>query len=782
MVEEMTAADRGGGLSLGLPGLAEDRLRSERAGEGFRHQWENGLPSVEELVPLNQTLISPVLACAFSIKEGASSASGACSGMGHRTDAEAEKAAQATLQSLLQAAQIPSNFPGNGINDNAGGRGDEGASGGGIRRGGMAGGLGGAGENLQGIHPLHSFPSSAVGDAGGFPGGKGMNFFGGQNGFQGASQPDKWVQMGRGSMPSFGAGYMHPAHSAAAQGLPHATGQQGQPPLMNHMLHSTPPSPKDGGVGGGGEVGEGTCMRSIQNGDFFRQHEDFRAGQITFPGQARPKDVDSSLNAQTRYLSEAPGLVRQQSRVSEDPAGLDLWRGEGSRRVGERDEGAAWMESNRAQQMRLAGEESKDKGGVDKASGRTWPGEDGRSNGRIGHARLEMVQESVRQSEDEKEGEDGEEMVGSVGGGSDSSPVEEYTRKRAKHRGDERRRDWGNKSIGVEDRKGKGIVEGGKLVADKGLGVNGGKGEGEERVARELRREKCEDDHPEQDSDSVGNGEGEKGSGGEEAGSEGGDEDVGEDGSPPAKKGRKLKEGEDGDEPCDDSTGNPDMNSSDDQQPRTLKRPRLVWTPQLHKRFVDAVGHLGIKNAVPKTIMQLMNVEGLTRENVASHLQKYRLYLKRMQGLSPEGPSPSDALFASNPLPSNLTSPPHPLYMNPSASMREDILSHAPLTSPYLPPPPTSHALQHPLPSMELLGRLPPMNEALSYGRGMNPYAAYSIPPHHSFAPAMPRPFPPSSPPPDATWDFLSESQRNLNATPPSPPPRVLSLFPSGGS
>lgn len=62
---------------------------------------------------------------------------------------------------------------------------------------------------------------------------------------------------------------------------------------------------------------------------------------------------------------------------------------------------------------------------------------------------------------------------------------------------------------------------------------------------------------------------------------------------------------------------------------RAVKRARLVWTPQLHKRFVDAVVHLGMKNAVPKTIMQLMNVDGLTRENVASHLQKYRLYLKR---------------------------------------------------------------------------------------------------------------------------------------------------------
>lgn len=98
-----------------------------------------------------------------------------------------------------------------------------------------------------------------------------------------------------------------------------------------------------------------------------------------------------------------------------------------------------------------------------------------------------------------------------------------------------------------------------------------------------------------------------------------------------------------------------------DDSARTLKRPRLVWTPQLHKRFVDAVAHLGIKNAVPKTIMQLMSVDGLTRENVASHLQKYRLYLKRMQGLSSSTAGPpmpmsaadaaTEQLFASNPIP-----------------------------------------------------------------------------------------------------------------------------------
>ncbi|KAL0918065.1 hypothetical protein M5K25_010053 [Dendrobium thyrsiflorum] len=103
-----------------------------------------------------------------------------------------------------------------------------------------------------------------------------------------------------------------------------------------------------------------------------------------------------------------------------------------------------------------------------------------------------------------------------------------------------------------------------------------------------------------------------------------------------------------------DSSSLPTENLAEDNSSRMPKRPRLVWTPQLHKRFVDVVAHLGIQNAVPKTIMQLMNVDGLTRENVASHLQKYRLYLKRMQGLSNDGPSSSDHLFASTPVPQSL--------------------------------------------------------------------------------------------------------------------------------
>ncbi|XP_022872101.1 transcription factor MYBC1-like [Olea europaea var. sylvestris] len=127
-----------------------------------------------------------------------------------------------------------------------------------------------------------------------------------------------------------------------------------------------------------------------------------------------------------------------------------------------------------------------------------------------------------------------------------------------------------------------------------------------------------------------------------------------------------------------------------DEPARTLKRPRLVWTPQLHKRFVDAVAHLGIKNAVPKTIMQLMSVDGLTRENVASHLQKYRLYLKRMQGISSNGGgvggnnSPAalaavgvdpamDHLFASSPVPAH--------FLHPSRANSDHFLPFLPVAA-----------------------------------------------------------------------------------------------------
>ncbi|XP_050232238.1 two-component response regulator ARR12 isoform X2 [Mercurialis annua] len=71
-------------------------------------------------------------------------------------------------------------------------------------------------------------------------------------------------------------------------------------------------------------------------------------------------------------------------------------------------------------------------------------------------------------------------------------------------------------------------------------------------------------------------------------------------------------------------------NLNDNDEHGNQKKPRVVWSVELHKKFVGAVNQLGLDKAVPKKILDLMNVEGLTRENVASHLQKYRLYLKRI--------------------------------------------------------------------------------------------------------------------------------------------------------
>ena len=44
---------------------------------------------------------------------------------------------------------------------------------------------------------------------------------------------------------------------------------------------------------------------------------------------------------------------------------------------------------------------------------------------------------------------------------------------------------------------------------------------------------------------------------------------------------------------------------------------------------MDAVNHLGIDKAVPKKIKELMGVNYLQRGHIASHLQKYRLFLKQ---------------------------------------------------------------------------------------------------------------------------------------------------------
>ena len=62
------------------------------------------------------------------------------------------------------------------------------------------------------------------------------------------------------------------------------------------------------------------------------------------------------------------------------------------------------------------------------------------------------------------------------------------------------------------------------------------------------------------------------------------------------------------------------------------KRERLKWTQSLHDKFVDAVESLGgVDKAVPKKILEVMGDCEISREKVASHLQKFRKAMKKNQ-------------------------------------------------------------------------------------------------------------------------------------------------------
>ncbi|XP_020234481.1 transcription factor HHO5 [Cajanus cajan] len=68
------------------------------------------------------------------------------------------------------------------------------------------------------------------------------------------------------------------------------------------------------------------------------------------------------------------------------------------------------------------------------------------------------------------------------------------------------------------------------------------------------------------------------------------------------------------------------------QSLQNTKKQRRSWSPELHRKFVDALQQLGRPQvATPKQIKELMQVVGLTNDEVKSHLQKYRLHFKRPQ-------------------------------------------------------------------------------------------------------------------------------------------------------
>lgn len=88
-----------------------------------------------------------------------------------------------------------------------------------------------------------------------------------------------------------------------------------------------------------------------------------------------------------------------------------------------------------------------------------------------------------------------------------------------------------------------------------------------------------------------------------------------------------------------DSQTNSNPNTTSSQ---THRKARRCWSPDLHRRFVNALQMLGGSQvATPKQIRELMKVDGLTNDEVKSHLQKYRLHTRR------PSPSPQAAVSAA---------------------------------------------------------------------------------------------------------------------------------------
>ncbi|WJZ99179.1 hypothetical protein VitviT2T_017645 [Vitis vinifera] len=79
--------------------------------------------------------------------------------------------------------------------------------------------------------------------------------------------------------------------------------------------------------------------------------------------------------------------------------------------------------------------------------------------------------------------------------------------------------------------------------------------------------------------------------------------------------------------------------SAQSKNPQGKRKVKVDWTPELHRRFVQAVEQLGVDKAVPSRILEIMGIDCLTRHNIASHLQKYRSHRKHLLAREAEAAS-----------------------------------------------------------------------------------------------------------------------------------------------
>ncbi|KAK7405007.1 hypothetical protein VNO78_06131 [Psophocarpus tetragonolobus] len=87
------------------------------------------------------------------------------------------------------------------------------------------------------------------------------------------------------------------------------------------------------------------------------------------------------------------------------------------------------------------------------------------------------------------------------------------------------------------------------------------------------------------------------------------------------------------------SSSTQSKNDSSSNNPQGKRKVKVDWTPELHRRFVQAVEQLGVDKAVPSRILEIMGIDCLTRHNIASHLQKYRSHRKHLLAREAEAAS-----------------------------------------------------------------------------------------------------------------------------------------------
>ncbi|KAK5817119.1 myb family transcription factor EFM-like [Gossypium arboreum] len=98
-----------------------------------------------------------------------------------------------------------------------------------------------------------------------------------------------------------------------------------------------------------------------------------------------------------------------------------------------------------------------------------------------------------------------------------------------------------------------------------------------------------------------------------------------------------------GDGTSNNRTDGQTTNGSNTNQPH--RKARRCWSPDLHRRFVNALQMLGGSQvATPKQIRELMKVDGLTNDEVKSHLQKYRLHTRRPSPIPQAAGAPTPQL------------------------------------------------------------------------------------------------------------------------------------------